>query len=72
MLVRRPASALLSPVLAAGIRSDYAQAPAGCNSEYERILRDVHLGVALVDAGQEVVGRIDQRAATVIKKHRPR
>ena len=33
MLVRRPVSALLSPVLAAGIRGDYAQAPAGRNSE---------------------------------------
>ena len=42
------------------------------SSEYERILRDVHLGVALVDAGQEVVQRIDPRAATVIKKHRPK
>lgn len=54
-----------------GLFKEVKSAHAG-NSEYERILRDVHLGVALVDAGQEVVGRIDQRAATVIKKHRPR
>jgi hypothetical protein len=54
-----------------GLFKEVESAYAG-NSEYERILRDVHLGVALVDAGQEVVGRIDPRAATVIKKHRPR
>ena len=33
MLVRRLVSALLSPVLAAGIRDDYAQASAGRKSE---------------------------------------
>ncbi|MDP6668242.1 MAG: hypothetical protein QF357_12780, partial [Dehalococcoidia bacterium] len=33
MLVRRLVSALLSPVLAAGIRGDYAQASDGRNSE---------------------------------------
>ena len=44
----------------------------GGSSEYERILRDAHLGVALLDGGQEVAERIDPRAATAIKKHRPK
>ncbi len=47
--------------------SVYADSP-----DYERILRDVHMGGALSDAGREVVERIDPRAADAIKNHRPK
>ena len=44
----------------------------GASSEYERILRDAHMGVALFDGGHDVAERIDSRAATAIKKHQPK
>ena len=44
----------------------------GGSSEYERIVRDAHLGVALLDGGHEVPERIDPRAATAIRKHQPK
>lgn len=41
------------------------------SSEYELILRDAHVGVALSDAERDAGERIDRRAAEAIEKHRP-
>ena len=39
--------------------------------EYEQLLRDAHLGIALHDAGQPLLGRIDERIAALIDRHKP-
>ncbi len=39
--------------------------------DYEQLLRAVHLGVALCDAGREMDASVDPRAASLIDKHRP-
>ena len=44
------------------LQSDYRG-----NSEYETILRDVHFGVALIEADREMTGLIDIRAEKLIK-----
>lgn len=38
--------------------------------EYDQLLRDAHLGVALSDAGRELAGQVDARIAVLIEKHR--
>ena len=38
--------------------------------EYDLLLRDAHLGIALSDAGREFKGQVDQRVAALIEKHR--
>ena len=43
----------------------YVQTP-----EYDLLLRDAHLGIALSDAGREFKGQVDQRVAALIEKHR--
>ena len=40
-------------------------------SEYEQLVRDAHLGLALSDAGQPIDGRVDPKVAALILKHRP-
>ena len=37
--------------------------------EYELILRNTHLGIALLDAGQPYADKLDPRVATLIKKY---
>ena len=42
----------------------------GQTTEYDQILRQAHLGIALSDAGRDFDTQIDQRVASLIKKHR--
>lgn len=37
--------------------------------DYEQLLRDAHLGIALVDAGKPVSPDIDERVAALLEKH---
>lgn len=39
-------------------------------SDYDRLLRDAHLGIALSDAGRQFQGQVDDRVAALIEKHR--
>ena len=41
-------------------------------TEYEQLLRDAHLGLALSDAGRPLGDRIDPIVASLIEKHRPK
>ena len=47
------------------LEDGYVQIP-----EYDLLLRDAHLGIALSDAGREFKGQVDQRVAVLIEKHR--
>ena len=38
--------------------------------DYDQLLRDAHLGIALSDAGRDLAGQVDGRIATLIEKHR--
>jgi hypothetical protein len=40
------------------------------SSEFERLSRDAHLGIALWDAGRSLE-RIDARVVALIEKHKP-
>ena len=42
----------------------------GRATEYNQLLRDAHLGIALSDADREFERQVDQRVATLINKHR--
>ena len=42
----------------------------GQTTEYEQLLRETHLGIALSDADQDFDGQVDQRVSSLIKKHR--
>ncbi len=37
--------------------------------DYERLLRDAHLGIALTDAGRTLTPEIDARVAALLQKH---
>ena len=39
--------------------------------EYEQLLRDTHLAVAIVDAGEPLTSDIDPRVVELVSKHRP-
>ena len=39
------------------------------NSDYDTILRDAHLGIALSDAGCDISSQADPRVASVIEKY---
>jgi len=39
--------------------------------EFEKLSRDIHLGIALSDAGREF-DKIDARAVALIQKHKPK
>ncbi len=43
----------------------------GGRPDYEQLIRDAHLGVALSDAGRPLDGTIDPRVVALILKHRP-
>ena len=51
--------------LFAELETSYAQ-----TTEYDQLLRDAHLAIALSDAGKEYNGQVDQRVSTLIEKHR--
>ena len=38
--------------------------------EYDQLLRETHLGIALSDADRDFDGQVDQRVSSLIKKHR--
>ena len=38
---------------------------------WEKLIRDVHLGVALLDAGRPLNADLDPRAVALIEKHKP-
>ena len=38
--------------------------------DYDQLLRDAHLVIALSDAGRDLAGQVDGRIATLIEKHR--
>ena len=37
--------------------------------DYERLLRDAHLGIALTDAGRALTPEIDSRIVALLDKH---
>ena len=39
-------------------------------SDYDQLLRDAHLGIALSDAGRDYESEVDERVATLIEQHR--
>ena len=38
--------------------------------DYDQLLRDAHLGIALSDAGRAFAGQVDEQIAALIEKHR--
>ena len=42
------------------------------SSEFEKLARDAHLGIALCDAGRPWNDRIDPRIVALIEKHKPK
>ncbi|MYA58928.1 MAG: hypothetical protein F4X40_00005 [Chloroflexi bacterium] len=38
--------------------------------DYDQLLRDAHLGIALSDAGREYESQVDDRVATLIATHK--
>ncbi len=39
-------------------------------ADYDLLLRDAHLGIALSDAGRDFDAQVDERVAALIEKHR--
>jgi hypothetical protein len=39
--------------------------------DFEQLVRDMHLGIALSDAGSPIGNDIDPRVAALIEKHKP-
>ena len=52
--------------LLAKLESEFRGTP-----EYEALLRDAHLGIALSDAGRPYDDQVDPRIADLIRKHIP-
>ena len=42
----------------------------GQTTEYDQMLRDAHLAIALSDSGRDFEAQVDQRISSLIKKHR--
>ena len=53
-------------MLFAELTSEFGNAP-----DYEALLRDAHLGIALSDAGRRYDDEVDPRIADLIRKHPP-
>ena len=51
--------------LFAELEDSYAQ-----TTDYDQLLRDAHLGIALSDASREFDGQVDERVVALIEKHR--
>ena len=39
--------------------------------DYEQLLRDAHLGIALSDAGRPLSGQVDDRVVALVERYRP-
>ena len=39
-------------------------------ADYDQLLRDAHLGIALSDAGRDYESEVDDRVATLIASHK--
>lgn len=39
--------------------------------DYEQLLRDTHLGIALSDAGRSPDGQVDDRVVDLVERYRP-
>ena len=44
----------------------------GDTPDFEQLLRDAHLGIALSDAGRPLSGKVDDRVADLVERYRPR
>ena len=44
----------------------------GDDPDFEQLLRDAHLGIALSDAGRPLTGQVDDRIAALVKRYRPK
>ena len=42
----------------------------GGSGDYDQLLRDAHLGIALSDAGKDLGSELDSRVVDLIEKHR--
>ena len=40
------------------------------SGDYDQLLRDAHLGIALSDAGKDLGSELDSRVVDLIEKHR--
>ena len=49
------------------LRTEWGDAP-----DFEQLVRDTHLGVALSDAGRPLSGKVDDRVADLVERYRPR
>ena len=43
----------------------------GDEPDYEQLLRDAHLGIALSDAGRPLTGKVDDRIVALVERYRP-
>ena len=43
----------------------------GDEPDYEQLLRDAHLGIALSDAGRSLSGQVDDRIVALVERYRP-
>ena len=43
----------------------------GDSPDFEQLLRDAHLGIALSDAGRPLSGKVDDRVAALVERYRP-
>ena len=44
----------------------------GDTPDFEQLVRDTHLGIALSDAGRPLSGKVDDRVAALVERYRPR
>ena len=49
------------------LNAEWGDAP-----DFEQLLRDAHLGIALSDAGRPLSGKVDDRVAALVERYRPR
>ena len=48
------------------LNTEWGEAP-----DFEQLLRDAHLGIALSDAGRPLAGQVDDRVVTLVERYRP-
>ena len=49
------------------LRTELGDAP-----DFEQLLRDAHLGIALSDARRPLTGQVDDRIVALVKRYRPK
>ena len=54
-------------VLFEALRDEWGDTP-----DFEQLLRDAHLGIALSDAGRPLSGKVDDRVVALVERYRPR